>query len=119
MKVELGRLRFMVTLENPPAPASDNDGAYTQTPWTVIGGGLMAASIEPATARNMERTVANTVQAQTTHLMHIRYLPDVTTQTRVKFTTPTGTVSYFSVTGIENVDMRFKELVLSCQEVIQ
>jgi head-tail adaptor len=118
MKVELGRLRFMVTLENPSTPAADGDGSFTETPWTLIGGGLMAASIEPATARNMERTVANTVQAQTTHLMHIRYVPDVTTKTRVKFTTPTGTISYFSVTGVENVDIKFKELVLSCQEVI-
>jgi hypothetical protein len=37
----------------------------------------------PATARDLERVVAGTVQSSATHLVTIRYLAGVTTKTRV------------------------------------
>jgi SPP1 family predicted phage head-tail adaptor len=71
------------------------------------------ASIVPATARDLERVVAGTVQSSATHLVTIRYLAGVTTKTRVVFGS-----RLFSVTGVQNPEERNISLVLVCQESV-
>lgn len=112
MLAELGRLRHMIRLENPGDPVPDGDGGYTQT-WTGLTSAYIPASIEPATASKLERTVAATVASQITHLIHMRYVAGVTTKTRVVFGART-----FNINGVENVLERNVELILSCQEVV-
>lgn len=119
LTVRAGALNKRVTLENPSAPVSDNDGGFT-TLWPPSGGTTLAkvwASVQPATARDLERVVAGTVQSNASHLVTVRYIPGVTTKTRVIFHDTVGDRT-FSVTGIHDPDERHISLVLACQEVV-
>lgn len=111
-----GELRHRVTLENPGTAIPDNEGGFTQT-WTRLGGTDHAAAVEPATARDLERTVSNTVQSTASHIVTIRYLPDVTTQTRLIFHDE-GRDRTFSITGVQDPGERHRELVLACEEQV-
>lgn len=104
-----GTLRHLITLQT-PASAPDGDGGFTDT-WTDLA--TVWASIVPATARDLERVVAGTVQSSATHLVTIRYLAGVTTKTRVVFGS-----RLFSVTGVQNPEERNISLVLVCQEIV-
>jgi head-tail adaptor len=109
--MDVGALRHLVTLENPGVDVPDGDGGYTQVDADLIPDQVWA-SIVPATARDMERVVANVaVQTTATHLVRVRYHPGITTQTKVLY----GTRVLY-VTGIQNVDERNIELVLVCTE---
>jgi SPP1 family predicted phage head-tail adaptor len=108
--VRAGELRHLITLQTPSTAAPDGDGGFTNT-WTDLA--TVWASIVPATARDLERVVAGTVQSSATHLVTIRYLAGVTTKTRVVFGS-----RLFSVTGVQNTDERNISLVLVCQESV-
>jgi SPP1 family predicted phage head-tail adaptor len=111
--VRAGALRHRITLQNPKSPPTpDGDGGYTEDPWTTLAANV-PASIVPATARDLERVVAGTVQSSATHLVTIRYLAGVTTKTRVVFGT-----RLLSVTGVQNPEERNISLVLVCQESV-
>jgi SPP1 family predicted phage head-tail adaptor len=73
----------------------------------------MAASIVPATQRDLERLVAGTVQSSATHVVTIDYHPQVTTQTQVLFNGRT-----LHVNSVQNLEERNIELVLICEEVV-
>jgi SPP1 family predicted phage head-tail adaptor len=107
--MDVGSLRHRVTLQTPTS-AADGDGGYTDTWATLV---TVWASVVPATARDLERAVAGTVQSSATHLVTIRYLAGVTTKTRVLFGTRT-----LQVTGVQNPEERNISLVLVCQEVV-
>lgn len=117
-----GTLRHAVTLETPGVGVPDSDGGSTAG-WSALAP-LWWASIQPATARDLERTVAGTVLSTATHLLRMRYLPGVTTQTRITKgpRNPDGSLATgsreFSVTGIANPEERNVELVLVCVEVV-
>jgi SPP1 family predicted phage head-tail adaptor len=108
--VRAGELRHLITLQTPSTAAPDGDGGFTNT-WTDLA--TVWASIVPATARDLERVVAGTVQSSATHLVTIRYLAGVTTKTRVVFGS-----RLLSVTGVQNTDERNISLVLVCQESV-
>jgi SPP1 family predicted phage head-tail adaptor len=106
--VRAGELRHLITLQTPSTATPDGDGGFTNT-WTDLA--TVWASIVPATARDLERLVAGTVQSSATHLVTIRYLAGVTTKTRVVFGS-----RLLSVTGVQNPEERNISLVLVCQE---
>jgi SPP1 family predicted phage head-tail adaptor len=101
-----------VGLENPGPAVSDGDGGTTQT-WTACSPSPVWASIVPATVRDLEKVVAATVLATVTHLVTMRYHPQVTTQTRVIYGT-----RIFNVTGVVNSDEDDLETVALCAEVV-
>jgi SPP1 family predicted phage head-tail adaptor len=108
--MDIGALRHQVTLQGPGALVADGDGGYTQTPATV---GTVWASIQPATARDLERIVANVEQANASHLVTIRYRDDVNTTTQVLYGT-----RVLKVTGMQNPDERNISLILICTEIV-
>lgn len=99
-----------VHLSRPGPPVSDSDGSYTTTPVDLVPA-TAAASIEPATAAEMERVAAGTLVASASHLIRLPYHPQITTQTTVTFN---GRV--FEVVGVRNLKERNVELVLICVE---
>ena len=111
--MDVGALRHRVTLQTPGAPVPDGDGGYTET-WTTLGV-RVPATVEPATARSLERIAANTVTSTASHLVTVRYLPGVTTKTRVTFHDGT-TDRTFSVTGTHDPEERHRVLILECTE---
>jgi len=112
MRVRAGQRRHLVTLSNPAAPVADGDGGFTEAS-SALSPASVWAEIKPATVKNLERVVANTVQAQASHLVTLPYHDGITTETKVTYGT-----RVFSVTGIANPEERNLELVLLCQEVV-
>lgn len=111
--IGIGNLRHQVTLENPGPRVPDAEGGYTEA-WTPLTPSPVWASIQPATARDLERRVASTMQSTATHIVTMRFHPQVTTKTRLTF----GNRVFF-VSGVQNTDERNVELVLACQEIVQ
>jgi head-tail adaptor len=115
--ISAGTLRHRVTLETPGAPIPDPTGGgdFTQA-WTVLGSRL-PASVAPATARSLEQLRVNTVTSMATHLVTVRYLAGVTTQTRATF--HDGDVDrVMSVTGTHDPEERHVVLILECVEQV-
>lgn len=110
--MKVGALRHQITLQNPGAAVPDGDGGFTQT-WTNLDPARVSAAIQPATARDLERIVANTEQSKASHLVTIRYHSGVTTETRILFGT-----RILQVTGIQNPDERNISLILVCEEIV-
>ena len=107
--MDIGSLRHSVRLENPTLTA-DGDGGWT-TSWAMLSPGIVYVSIEPATQRNLERLVSNTVSSDATHVITMRYHSGVTTSTRIVFGS-----RYFSVVGLQNPNERKELLHLACVE---
>jgi hypothetical protein len=114
--VNIGALRHRVSLTTPGPPVSDGDAGFIRTPLTFAS--RVPASVVPATARNLERVVGNTVASMASHLVTIRFLPGVNTQTGLIF--HDGTMDRpMSITGMHDTDERHIELILECREVVQ
>ena len=105
-----GGLRHCVTIQTPGANVPDGDGGFTQS-WTALASRIPAA-VAPATARDLERVVAGTVQSTASHLVTIRYLAGVTTAQRVVFHDSVGDRT-FSINGVMDEDERHVQLVLA------
>jgi len=111
--MEIGTLRHLVTLEAPGTAVADGDGGYTQV-YTALTPPKVWASIEPATARDLERVAAGTVISTATHVIRCRYHAGIDTQTRIRFNDRT-----FSVTGVQNIEERNRELEIVAVEIVQ
>lgn len=117
-----GDLRHLVSLDNPTSGTPTSEG--TAQTWAPLSPGEMWASIDPATARELERVVAGAVQSTATHLITIRYHPQVTTQTRVTKGPRAADDSLeegsleFHVTGVQNPELRNEMLILVCEQVV-
>jgi len=110
--MDTGQLRHRVTLQTPGVAVPDGEGGYTDTVTTLVS--RAPASVEPATARMLERIGANTVTPMATHLVTLRYLFGVTTKTRAIFHDVTD--RDLAVTGVFDTDMQHRVLVLTCAE---
>lgn len=106
----IGLLRHQVIVENPTRVA-DGDGGYTDT-WAAASPSPVWARIEPATARAIERQAGATIEGPIDSLVTIRHHAGVTMKTRLTFE---GRRLF--VRGIQNVQERYRWLVLACQEV--
>jgi head-tail adaptor len=111
-----GQKRHLVTLENPGPSVPDGDGGYTQV-WTALSPPRKRAEIKPATARDLERIAAGTVLSTASHVITMDYHRDVTTKTRVSWTSG-GRTHAASVTGVMNPEERCIDLILVCEEVV-
>jgi len=96
----VGDYRHAVTFQNPGPPVPDGDGGFSQS-WIDLVPAAWRVSIEPATARALERVGAGTVTSAASHIVTGRYHPDVTTQTRMLFNG-----REFSITGMQNLEER-------------
>jgi head-tail adaptor len=74
---------------------------------------MWQVSIEPATARDLERIAAGTVLSTATHIVEGRFHAGVTTKTRMVYGGRT-----FSITGVANVEERGIEMQLVAVEVV-
>lgn len=107
----IGEQRHLVTLQTPTAVVATSEGGSTQL-WANLSPAHVYAAIRPATARELERTTAGTTQSTATHIVTLRYHPQVTTQTRILFGS-----RVLLVTGVSNVEERNRQLILTCVEI--
>jgi head-tail adaptor len=75
-----GKYRFRTRVETPGAPLPDGDGGFVEQ-WTPVT--VWWCDIEPATVRNQERLVSNTIAATATHVLSGDYHPGITTLCRL------------------------------------
>jgi head-tail adaptor len=108
----IGDHRHLVLFQNPGPNVPDGDGGYTNT-WTDLTPSSWYVSIEPATARDLERVAAGTVISTASHIVKGRFHPGVTTKTRMAFGGRT-----FSITGKANVEERSIDMELIAVEVV-
>ena len=108
-----GQKRHLVTLQGPGTLVPDGDGGYTQVRAN-LDPPTAYAEIKPATARDLERTIANVVQSKASHIVTIDYHPGVTTETTLLFGT-----RVFQVAGVQNPEERNVDLVLACEELVR
>src|SRR6185503_11551543 len=101
--------------ETPAAPVPDGDGGFTQA-WAIVAR-RVAASVEPTTARSLERIRSNTVSSTASHLVTLRYRRGVTTTMRLTFHDGLSD-RVMSITGVHDVNERHRELVLECAEAV-
>ena len=114
--MDIGCLRHIVTLQALSEPVPDGDGGYLpQTPTTFAG--RIPAEVMPATARSLERVIANSVQSQASHLVRIRYRRGVTTKLRLIYHDG-STDRPMSVAGVFDEEERHISLVLACTEAV-
>jgi head-tail adaptor len=112
-RMSINEYRHRVLFQTPGAPVSDGDGGWTNT-WADLAPGAWMVSIEPATARDLERVAAGTVLSTASHIVKGRFHPGVTLQTRMIFGGRT-----FSITGKANVEERSITMELVAVEVVQ
>jgi head-tail adaptor len=110
--MNVGGLRHWVTLTGPGVMTPDGQGGYTiaRTP---LEPARVKAEIRQATVRELERVTAGAVVSSATHIVTMRFHPQVTMQTEIAFEN-----TALSVTGINDVEKRHRELILTCEEVV-
>lgn len=112
--MNIGQLRHKVTLDNPTGTVPDGEGGFTEG--LVRLATRIPASVTPATVRSLERVVANTVTSTASHIVHLRYVAGVTTNTICTFHDRVDRT--LRVTGFNDPEERHIELFLECQEVL-
>lgn len=111
--VPSGRRDKRFTLQTPGDEVPDGLGGWTLTVTTLaeVYGAITAAS-----ARGLERLIANTTTTTASHVVTIPYVAGVTEESTVIF--HDGAVDRaFSISGVIDVDEAHVELVLACEEV--
>lgn len=103
-----GRLRHRVDLQKPVRVHTAN--GWTED-WQSYAS-RVPAEILPATPSLVERRLGQTVQTPLTHLVTIRYRPDVQTTHLVKVGS-----RELHIRGLQNVRELNRELVLACEEL--
>jgi SPP1 family predicted phage head-tail adaptor len=108
----IGERRAWVTLQNPGPSMNDGQGNST-TPWYPLDPPMMKARIAPASAANLERITVGGVIAVATHVVTMRYHPQVTTDTQITYQGRT-----FYVKAVHNPDEKNEETIAVCQELM-
>ena len=111
-RVGAGRRRRLVLVQNPDGkPVPDGDGGHKQS-WRDATPATLYVSIEPATARDAERWVHNTVTAGQSLIVTGAYHAGITTRSRLIV----DGARILQVAGVENPGDANKETIMFCIE---
>lgn len=108
LTVAAGQRRHLVAITRPSGTISGTGGVTEGTPQTV---GREYVSIEPISIRAREQLQAGGIQAETTHIVRMRYRDDVTPSMYLL----KGT-RRFEILTRQNVNEEDRELELLCAE---
>jgi len=75
-------MKFLARVQSPGAPTPDGEGGFIET-WVDLDPATWWCSIENAAARNLERSIAKTIEATASHLLRGDYHPGITTPCRI------------------------------------
>jgi SPP1 family predicted phage head-tail adaptor len=105
--VKIGKLRHRITIEQ-VTETQDADGSIVEI-WSPFA--VVQASIEPASGR--EYLAAQSIQADVTHRIILRFLTGIVPKMRVNYGS-----RIFDILSVINVGERNRELQLMCRESI-
>jgi SPP1 family predicted phage head-tail adaptor len=111
--IATGRRRHRLTLQTPGEEVPDGSGGWTLTVTTLAD---VYGEITAASARGLERLIANTTTTTASHLVTIPYVAGVSEESTVIFHDG-ATDRLFSISGVIDVDEAHVQLVLACEEV--
>ncbi len=106
-----GDLRKHITIQS-TTKTKDTDGSEINVP--VEFASVHASMI---TTGGKEFYAAQKINAETTAVFKIRYLPGIKTTMQIKYM-DAGTDRYFDILFINNVDGMNRELLIQCREVV-
>jgi len=112
MTTAVGFRPHRVTVQNAGTLVPDGDGGFVEG-WGDAVPPQISVSIQPASARDLERVAAGTVVANATHIVHAPYHPQLTVKSRLIFNART-----FNVLGVANIEERNAEQILICAELL-
>jgi head-tail adaptor len=113
MPTSAGNRDKLIDIQVPDGePIPDGDGGFTQE-FKPLRTGVFA-SIEPATARGLERFRSNTVISTASHIVTIPYIEGVTTEAQLLYGTRVLQVRGYAVPNEDNV-----EIILACEEIVK
>src|SRR5690348_4602523 len=113
MPTSAGNRDKLIDIQLPDGePVPDGDGGFSQEFRTLAAG--VFASIEPATARGLERFRANTVISTASHIVTIPFIEGVTTEAQLKYGS-----RVLQVRGYSNPNEDGVELILACEEIVR
>jgi SPP1 family predicted phage head-tail adaptor len=105
--LKIGKLRHRIAIEQ-VTETQDTDGSVIEI-WSAYA--TVQASIEPLSGR--EYIAAQSIQADVTHRISLRYMPGITPKMRVNYSS-----RIFDILSVINVGERNRELQLMCRENI-
>ena len=108
----LGQYRHQVIVQAPGPAIPDPEGGFTQV-WADLVPATWFCSIDPATARDLERVQGGTTISTNTYIVKGAYRADLTTGARLIFHS-----RRLNVTGVSNPEERNIESVLVAVEVV-
>lgn len=113
MPIPAGQRDKLIDIEIPDGePIPDGDGGFDQ-PYKTLRAGVYA-SIEPATARGLERFRSNTVISTASHVLGLPWIAGVTTEARVIYG---GRI--LQVRGFQDPFENQVDLFLACEEIVK
>ena len=113
MATSAGKRDKLVDIQVPDGDAvPDGDGGFSQEFRTLRAD--VFASIEPATARGLERFRSNTVISTASHIVTIPYIVGVTTDAQLRYGSRVLQVRGYANPNEDNV-----ELILACEEIVK
>lgn len=110
--IGIGQYRHVIGVANPSTPVPDGDGGYTEA-WAPATPATIAAAIQAASTRDLERVTGGAVLTTATHLIRCRFHPQLSTLSRVTFRD-----RVFEVQSVSDVDARQVAMILICAEII-
>ena len=103
-----GRYRHRLLLQRDRGTVRDELG-QTQTNWTTVAS--LWGQVEPKTGRETVRS--ESLHAETTHTVRLRYREGVTSRDRLLFG-----ARVLNILSVINVDERCRELLIECVEEV-
>lgn len=117
VQTNVGTYRQSAALFAPTAPVADGDGGFTQT-YVALDPAGWRCSIERASVSSAERTFAQTVIAQATHVLRGRYHSGITVATRVQWTDRAGAAHVADAIDVVDVEGAGVESAIAVAEVL-
>ena len=112
--MDIGEMRFRLTLEKPASPAVVNELGETllsvEGDWTTVG--QVWAGLRPLTSAEVIR--ARSAQLDTTHAVSIRYYPGLTSGWRLRKDDAIEGAVFYAIKGVTNPDTLKIEHKLDC-----
>jgi head-tail adaptor len=111
--VEIGKMRDTFSIETP----TTLQDKYNETQTDPINGWRQVSEVRgylrTLSGRQLQLAQASIITSTATHLISMRYTPDINIDTRLSLTAPDGSLTVYRINHIDDIDNRHVELLLT------
>lgn len=113
-----GAYRHQARVEGAGPSTPDGQGGFTDT-WIPLDPPMWCCAILSASARNAERTQANTITTSASHILTGDFHPTLAVDARIWIPDPdNGTDRRFDVVSVQRQNEQRRTLLVACNEYI-